>query len=115
MTFILSAYFIAALSVLVALAVMILKVGTVLAQCPDKGQAARAGSITIATGFTAIGAGCVTLIAAALPALGFDLMALCICLGGATLALGLGFSNAVATLRSIMVDTRPPAPQVNPA
>ena len=107
MTFIVSAYFIGALSVLVALAVMILKIGTVLGQCPDKGQAARAGAITIATGFTAIGAGCVTLIAAALPAFGLGLMALCICLGGATLALGLGFSNAVATLRSIMVDTKP--------
>ncbi|NNJ67910.1 MAG: hypothetical protein HKP54_07700 [Boseongicola sp.] len=114
MTFIVSAYFIGALSVLIALSVMILKIGTVLGQCPDKGQAARAGSITIATGFAAIGAGCVTLIAAALPALGFGLMALCICLGGATLALGLGFSNAVATLRSVMVDTKPQAPQANP-
>lgn len=109
MTFIVTAYFIGALSVLVALAVMILKVGTVLGQCPDKGQSARAGAITIATGFTAIGAGCVTLIAAALPALGLGLMALCICLGGATLALGLGFSNAVAILRSVMVDTKPAA------
>ena len=100
-------YFAAALSVLVALAAMILRIGTVLGTCPDKGAAARAGAISIATGFTAIGAGAVTLIAALLPIFGLDLIALYLCLGGATLALGLGFSNAVATLRAVMVDVAP--------
>lgn len=51
---------------LVALATMILRIGTLLGDCPQSRATARAGAVTIATGFCAIGAGGVILIGAAL-------------------------------------------------
>lgn len=109
MTYALIAYFAVATAALLALAAMILAIGKSLGDCPQTGRAARAGAITIATGFTAIGAGAVILIAAALPAFGNAPQATLAAMGLACLILGLGFTHAVTTLRHVIVSARPTA------
>lgn len=90
---------------LVALAGMILRIGGLLAECPDNRPTARAAAVTIATGFAAIGAGGVILIGAVLPLLdGAPMMGFLGALGLAALCLGLGFTQAVGTLRAVMQD-----------
>lgn len=92
---------------LAALAVMILRIGTLLGECPQSRATARAGAVTIATGFSAIGAGGVILIGAALPLLAQAPMAgFLLALGFAALCLGLGFTHAISTLRAVMFDAR---------
>ena len=54
---------------LAALATMILRIGTLLGECPQSKRIARAASVTIATGFAAIGAGGLILVGAVLPLL----------------------------------------------
>ncbi len=97
-------YFILAACALGALSFMIFKIGEALADCPVTGRAARAGSLTIVTGFVAIGGGGVLIIAAGvfvtLPDLAPEgIMA---ALGLSILCLGLGFSHAIATLRDVV-------------
>ena len=102
-------YITLALAALIALCVMILKIGKLIGDCPQSAAAARAAAVTVATGFAAIGAGGIILIGAVLPVLedaalpGFFLS-----LGFAALCLGLGFTHAVATLRAVV---RMPAPK----
>jgi hypothetical protein len=104
--FVLAALYIAlAFGALASLAFMILRIGQLLSECPKNGPIIRAGAITIATGFAAIGAGGVVLIGAILPLLSNAPFAGFLgALGLATLCLGLGFINAVGTLRALMQD-----------
>ncbi|MEQ6201764.1 hypothetical protein ABMC88_01800 [Sulfitobacter sp. HNIBRBA2951] len=91
---------------LAALATMILRIGDMLGQCPQSRATARAAAVTIATGFAAIGAGGVILIGAALPLLAqAPLAGFLGALGFAALCLGLGFTQAVGTLRALMLDS----------
>ncbi|WP_394180312.1 hypothetical protein [Yoonia maritima] len=97
-------YFGLAAGALAGLSFMILKIGSALADCPDTGRAAKAGSMTIVAGFVTIGAGGVILIAAGVLAV-LPHMApagVLTALGLAVLCLGLGFTQAVATLRDIV-------------
>lgn len=90
---------------LAALAFMILRIGALLGECPQSRATARAAAVTIATGYSAIGAGGVILIGAALPLLAEAPMAGFLgALGLAALCLGLGFTQAVGTLRALMYD-----------
>ncbi|KEJ96722.1 hypothetical protein SUH3_15310 [Pseudosulfitobacter pseudonitzschiae] len=98
-------YIAIAFGMLVALAAMILKIGSLLGECPAARQAARAAAVTIATGFCAIGAGGVALIGGALPLVQSEPAAgLMVALGLAALCLGLGFTHAVGTLRAVVKD-----------
>ncbi len=113
----LSLYFALALALTITLAGMILKVGTLLGECPDSGRAAKAAAVTIATGYTAVGFGGLILIGAGYVAIApGELAGLLGALGLASLCLGLGFSNAVVTLRAVvdraMTPPRPEAPAV---
>lgn len=113
MTILFLTYFTVALAILAGLVTMILKIGAMMGTCPISNGAARAASITIATGYSAIGLGGVTLAAILVPAL-IELgpIALLAALGGASLALGLGFTQAVATLRGVVTEVvNPPAPE----
>lgn len=90
------------LAILVALSLMILRIGTLLSDCPQRGRIIHAAAVTIATGFAAIGLGCVVLIGAVLPLFANDLMiTVPLAVGFSALCLGLGFSNAIATLRQV--------------
>lgn len=92
---------------LAALATMILRIGTLLGECPQSKRTARAASVTIATGFAAIGAGGVILIGAVLPIMEqAPLAGFLGALGFAALCLGLGFTQAVGTLRALMQDAQ---------
>ena len=92
---------------LAALATMILRIGTLLGECPKSKRIARAASVTIATGFAAIGAGGVILVGAVLPLLAeVPLTGFLAALGFAALCLGLGFTQAVGTLRALMQDAQ---------
>jgi hypothetical protein len=95
---------------------MILRIGALLGDCAQTRATARAASTTIATGFVAIGAGGVILIGAALPLLqGAPLTGFLGALGFAALYLGLGFTQAVGTLRALMQDAMAKlAPQAAP-
>lgn len=95
-------YLALALAVLAALDGMILSIGRRMADCPQTGRTARAASVTIATGFAAIGAGAVLLIAAGLPLLGGGLAATLLASGLAALFLGLGFTHAMTLLRAVL-------------
>lgn len=104
MTLLFTLYIGLAACALVGLSVMIFKVGDALADCPVTGRAAKAGSLTIVTGFVAIGLGGVLLIGAAAmvvpPTL--TVQAVVTAFGISVLCLGLGFSQAIATLRDVI-------------
>lgn len=92
---------------LVALTRMILLIGAMQQDCPENGPAARLVAVTVATGFCAIGAGGVFLIAAGFPMLmQAPVVAFFVGLGLAVLCLGLGFSHAVNTLRLMLQNMR---------
>ncbi|MGB1235173.1 MAG: hypothetical protein ACPG5U_05525 [Planktomarina sp.] len=102
MNFLLICYFVIALSVLIALAMMILNIGKDIGVCPVSGRVARAASKVISVGFLAIGLGGVMLAAIALPILsGTPQVGLLAGLGIVCLCLGLGFSQAMANLRQV--------------
>lgn len=120
MLILLLTYVILALGALTTLSLMILKIGTLLADCPNNTPATKAVAVTITTGFAAIGAGGVILIGAALPAFAeMPYFALMLALGLSALCLGLGFTHAVATLRAVLaqanIDLAPAAPVANAA
>lgn len=98
-----------ALSILIVLAVMILRIGTLIGGCPVTRRTAEAASVTIATGFAAIGGGGVALIGV-LVIMFQDLpvMAVLMALGFAGLCLGLGFAHAVGTLRALVLAAAKP-------
>ena len=100
MIFLYGLYFALSLSALVGLTMMILRIGVMLGACPINGPSARSAAITIATGLLATGSRGVRLLAALItlnpPG---NPVSLLIVLGLARLALGLGFTQAVATVR----------------
>ncbi len=99
-----SIYFIGAASLLAVLTGMILRIGAMMADCPKNGPAIKTASVTIATGFAAIGVGGIILIVALLGAFQMEpVLALLLALGLAALCLGLGFTHAVGTLRLVAV------------
>lgn len=92
-----------AFSGLAALASVLALVGRAAGTCPDSRDAARVATLVVTTGFAAIGAGLVLMIAAALPVLATgSLTALYVSLGFAAIALGIGFYTAATTLRDIL-------------
>lgn len=103
-------YFLIAFTALVALAFMILQIGTLMADCPDMTTRAKAAAITIATGYTAIGAGGIVLIGLVPSLASVPLAGLLGALGFATMCLGLGFTHAVATLRAVLAPPAQPIP-----
>ncbi len=102
-------YLTAGLGTVFVLSLMILRIGAMLEGCPENGPRARTASVTVATGYAAIGAGTVLLIGAALPIFTeAPAVVLLPILGFAALCLGLGFTQAVTTLRDVLA---PPAPK----
>ena len=89
---------------------MILRIGALLGDCPASNARAKAASVTIATGYLAIGAGGVVLGGAAAVFVAPNVAGIVAILGAIVLCLGLGFSNAIATLRAVIA----PAPSANP-
>ena len=109
MSMIYISYFAIALAVLAGLTGMILKVGSMMGTCPMSNGAARSASITIATGYAAIGLGGVILAAILIPSLmEAGAVALLSALGLASFALGLGFTQAMATLRAVVAEAKDP-------
>jgi len=100
-------YAVAAFGTLSVLGWMILKIGTLLGDCPVSRARAKAASVTVATGYLAIGAGGVVLGGAAAVFAASELAAVIGMLGFVVLCLGLGFSNAIATLRAVTVLPEP--------
>lgn len=120
MLILLTTYVTLALGALITLSLMILKIGNLLADCPNNTPATKAVAVTITTGFAAIGTGGVILIGATLPVLvDVPYLALMLALGLAALCLGLGFSHAVATLRAVLAQANseptPAAPAASAA
>lgn len=112
-------YILLAFGALVALCIMLLRIGSLMADCPINGPRLKISAISIATGFAAIGAGGIALIGAGLIAVlpQTQLFGLAAALGLAALCLGLGFTQAVATLRALgeqMASSRQNAPQEQP-
>ena len=109
-------YLCLALGALIALTHMILRIGVLAGDCPTTRTRAKAVTITIATGFAAIGAGGVIMIGAILPLLIHQPFgALMLALGMASLCLGLGFTHAMGTLRAALVPADPHPAQADAA
>ena len=97
-----------AIGTVIALTAMILHIGALVGDCPITGARARAVSISVATGFAAIGAGGVIMIGSILPVLAHTpFAALMLALGFAALCLGLGFTHAMGTLRAALAPEQP--------
>ncbi len=107
MSLIFPIYFVLAACALGGLSFMIFKIGDALSDCPATGRAARAGALTIVTGFVAIGGGAVLIIAAGVFVSLADIAAegAMAALGLSILCLGLGFTHAVATLRDVVAQS----------
>lgn len=100
---VMSTYLVLSLFGVGALSAMILRIGHILGGCPQQGTAYRAAGVAIATGYAAIGTGGVLLIAAGIAMAPVPyVQALPVALGLAAMCLGLGFSNAIATLRGVV-------------
>ena len=109
------AYLVGSFAILAILTGMIFRLGTMMSDCPIGGTAARTAALSIATGFASIGAGGVMLIGAALPFLGsVSLAGVLVALGMAALCLGLGFTQAIATLREVLYPHPAPATPAAP-
>ena len=103
-------YVILAFGALASLCIMILRIGRMLGTCPITKSVARTASVTIATGFAAIGAGGVILLGAMIPVMAnAPLLGFLLALGLASLCLGLGFTHAIATLRVVIARPLPKA------
>lgn len=93
-------YFAIAAAILAGLTTMLLHIGKLLGACPVSGAAAWSAAITITTGFVAIGIGGIFLLGALMSIIPqSDPTALTAVIGLASLALGLGFSQAAVSLR----------------
>lgn len=99
----LAAYAVLAFGTLGVLGWMIIRIGALVGDCPASDARARAASLTIATGYLAIGAGGVVLGGAVAVFVELNLAATIAVLGFIVLCLGLGFSNAISTLRAVVV------------
>ena len=104
-------YFAVTLATLLVLGLMILRIGRAMGSCPQSGAAARIASVTVSTGFVAIGLGGILLVAATLPLIEAEALALFPIMGFACLVLGLGFTHAVRVLKAVVA---PPAPKARP-
>ena len=111
MLFHIATYLALALVMVTAMTMMILRISSLMSECPQSGRAARAAGVTIATGYAMIALGGVGLIAAALPLLSdgsrsllpaMGIASLLPALGFAAICRGLGFTHAVATLRAVV-------------
>ena len=104
MSLIFTTFFLVTALALAGLSYMIFKIGDALTDCPATGRAARAGSLTIVTGFIAIGTGAVMIMAAGVftAFAGIDIETVLAAIGLALLGLGLGFTHAIATLRDVV-------------
>jgi hypothetical protein len=101
---------------LAILAGVLVVIGRAAAECPQLGGAARVATLVVTTGFAALGAGAIMLIAAVLPALSSSwMMGLYFALGIASIALGIGFYNAASMLREILKSAPRPEPEGTPA
>jgi len=88
---------------LASLAAVLVLIGRAASDCPETGGAARVASLVVTTGFSAIGAGVILLIASALPVLMQGrVMGLYVALGLVALVLGVGFYNAASAMREIL-------------
>ena len=104
MSLIFTAFFFVTAIALAGLSYMIFKIGDALTECPVTGRAARAGALTIVTGFIAIGTGAVMIMAAGV-FMGFaaiNVETVLAAIGVSLLGLGLGFTHAIATLRDVV-------------
>lgn len=100
---------------LIALCAVLLAIGRAAAECPQLQGVARVGTIVITTGFAAIGAGVLALIAAMLPLMMTEQYnGLYLALGIAAIALGIGFYSAATTLRDVLKAAQPLQPVTNP-
>ena len=100
-------YILLGFGALAAVRTMILRIGAMLGACPDTCAAARAASVTITTGFAAIGAGGVIMVAAVMPLFPQTVFAtFLLALGFVSLCLGLGFTHAIGTLRAVITDPK---------
>ncbi len=124
MLFQIATYLALALVMVAAMTLMILKISSIMGDCPQSGRAARAAGVTIATGYAMIALGGVGLIGAALPLLAsgsrgllpaMGTASLLPALGFAAICLGLGFSHAVATLRAVVREAVTAAKPSDPA
>ena len=111
------AFISAALVALAILANVIHKMGQALAICPKTGTAAKAGSLVVVTGFVVVGIGGISLVSAALPYIHDRAdTAVLMAFGFVVIGLGIGFSQAAATLQKIVgralidINVLPPAP-----
>ena len=103
MAFLIITYFTGAMICLATLCLILMKIGTLMATCPVNGPAIRISALTVVTGFGAIGTGGVALIGAILPIIAHSgANALLVTLGLALLCLGLGFTQAMTTLQSVV-------------
>lgn len=108
-------YILFALATVAALTTMILRIGAMAGDCPVTQARAHTVSITIATGFAAIGSGGVIMIGAILPFLqNAPFAALLLAMGFAATCLGLGFTHAMGTLRAALMPMPAPAQTVAP-
>jgi hypothetical protein len=98
-------YLVVSLLVLAGLALMIQRIAVEAGKCPERGDIARAAGVTITTGFVAIGGGAVLLVAV-LPLIVPSLAMLVFAMGINCLILGLGFTQAITTLRAAVRDGR---------
>lgn len=91
----------------VALAGMIVCIGSMMSDCPQTGARNRVVAVAIATGYAAVGAGLVVIVAG-LAALSTEDSAKALIFGSgfSLLCLGLGFAHGVSMLRAI-VDPQP--------
>jgi hypothetical protein len=114
MLFHISLYIGLGLLMVTAMAVMILKIGKLIGDCPASGRAAKAAAVTIACGYGMIGFGGIALIGSAIPLLEMGALGILPTLGLAALCLGLGFGHAVATLRAVVREAlSPPQPPLS--
>lgn len=104
MSLMFTAFFLVTAIALAGLSYMIFKIGEALTDCPIAGRAARAGALTIVTGFVAIGTGAVMIVAAGIFTAfsGISVDAILASIGLSLLGLGLGFTHAIATLRDVV-------------
>ncbi|QHQ37161.1 hypothetical protein [Algicella marina] len=98
-------YFALSLTGLAVLCTIVWQMGAAMADCPATGRAAKAGALTILTGFAAIGAGIVALVAALFPILtAGGLSPLYTALGFTGIALGIGFTFAAGRLQAVVLE-----------
>lgn len=98
---------------LVALSYMIHRIAAALGDCPQTGAVARAAGVTLTTGFAAIGAGAVLLISVLAVSSPYPQTTL-FAIGLACVVLGLGFTQAITTLRAAVRDARAKAVPMEP-